>query len=67
MPDERRDITITNGVLRVCCAGHRNLRTYPSDPGRPGVTLRVCRVCGRRHIEMNAEAGEIGMRGSRIG
>ncbi len=67
MPDERRDITITNGVLRICCADVRNLQLYPRDPRRPGVTLRVCRVCGRRHIEMNAEAGEIGMHGSRLG
>lgn len=65
MSDGRENLTLQKGVLRICCADPRNLILQPSDPARPGVTVRVCR-CGRRHIEMAVDPGTLGVRGAAL-
>lgn len=54
--------SITKGVLRVCCATPGNL----GQPERLSTDLvvRVCRECGRRHFEAEAQPGVIGVRGA---
>jgi hypothetical protein len=42
-----------------CLAEPETLEEVEDD--RPDVTVRVCTVCGRRHIEMDAEAFIIGV------
>jgi hypothetical protein len=42
-----------------CLADPDNLEEQDDD--RPGVTVRVCGVCGRRHIEVDAEPLQIGV------
>jgi hypothetical protein len=44
-----------------CCTRAENLVQEPDD--RPNVIVRRCKWCGRRHIEMVAEPGIIGVRG----
>jgi hypothetical protein len=60
-----------------CCKVEANLKLqsadHPEVACRPGFSLRICKgirdgqVCNRRHFELNAEAGIIGMKGARIG
>jgi len=42
-----------------CCSNEKNLI---QDKG-----VKTCQVCGRRHYEMDAEAGVFGLDGARIG
>ena len=41
-----------------CCADDSNL-DLPEEMQREGVTVRVCRECGRRHFEVVAEPGDL--------
>jgi hypothetical protein len=51
--------TFTKGILRPCCADARNLRTLERRPN--GITVKVCRICDRRHYRMRADPGQLGM------
>lgn len=44
--------------MEACCQDEAN-RSDPFviDEDRPELTVTVCRVCGRRHFELDAEAG----------
>jgi hypothetical protein len=42
-----------------CLADPDDLEEVEDD--RPGVTVRVCSVCGRRHIEMEADPFQVGV------
>ena len=49
-----------------CCRTPGNVPLVPDHPdARPerGCVVRVCRVCGARHFEVNAEPGRLGLRG----
>lgn len=37
------------------------------DSGRPGLILRICDQCGRRHFELNVDAGHIGAKMAKVG
>ncbi len=55
-------------ALAECCAVPENLELRPDHPDtRPGLEVRVCRACGRRHFELTLDAGAIGLRGSGMG
>ena len=43
-----------------CLANPDDLEEVEDD--RPGVTVRVCSVCGRRHFEVVAEPLTVGVR-----
>ncbi len=58
--DARAGVTIAAGTVRACCRDTANLEVRES--GRPDVTLRVCRVCGRRHLEVTADPGAVAWR-----
>jgi hypothetical protein len=53
--------TVQRGVLRVCCADPRNL---VPEQLTPSLLVKVCRDCGARHFEANAEPGGYGLRGN---
>ena len=42
-----------------CCKQDSNLEDAP-PVGE--IRVRVCKVCGRRHFEVDAEPGEVGVR-----
>lgn len=46
-------------VVADCCAEEANLEEQPD--GRSDVTIRVCRVCGRRHFEVTVDPAVIGV------
>lgn len=49
--------------MRACCADDRNLRPEPVPPEAPrGTLLRVCVVCGARHIEVIVDPLRFGLR-----
>ncbi len=56
-------------MIQPCCQVQTNLeikevRPLPETNGQKGVvTVRVCRVCARRHIEMAVEPIRIGVEG----
>lgn len=55
---------------RACCRTPGNVPVVPDHPdARPdrGFTVRVCRVCGARHFELQAEPGHVGLMGRRVG
>jgi hypothetical protein len=41
--------------MDACCRDGANRERQPRDPARPGVTIDICRVCGKRHIRMAAD------------
>lgn len=43
-----------------CFANPDDLKETEDD--RPGVTVRVCSVCGRRHFEVDAEPLAMGVK-----
>lgn len=50
---------------KSCCQRMVNLELRPEHPdARPGLSVRVCRVCGCRHFDLAAEPGSFGLRGS---
>jgi len=51
--------------MEPCCADPANLELRDSD--KPDLTLRICRLCGRRHFELSMDAGIIGLTGARLG
>lgn len=58
-------LTTTKGILRLCCADPANLRLLPPDPNSPpGLEVRVCRTCDRRHITMNVDPVHMGITGT---
>jgi hypothetical protein len=59
-PSENADNTVATvkGVLRACCADDRNLVAHPQSSD---LTVRICRVCDRRHYEFGADAGHFGL------
>ena len=53
-------------AVKECCEKVENLVIRTEDQDRPGVTVRRCKICNCRHIEMEAEPGEFGMFGAKI-
>lgn len=47
--------------MQPCCASLENRQPQPIDPARPDVAVAVCRVCGRRHITLEADPGQLGL------
>ena len=48
-------------MKRECCKVDNNLGTEILGKNR---TVRICRVCGRRHFTLDAEAGVYSLRGA---
>jgi hypothetical protein len=63
-----------NKGLEPCCADRANLEVQGAPRqvggmhmGQPSIataTLRVCKVCGRKHHELNVDPVHIGVKGS---
>jgi hypothetical protein len=56
--------TFTQGKLQPCCADRKNLRLQLTLEAlwkrlKRGISTRVCRVCGRRHIRLRAKPGNL--------
>jgi len=49
--------TFVQGHIRECCLQADNLIDVPQD--RPGVTVRKCRICGRRHYRLKADLSNL--------
>ena len=49
-----------------CCQTKINLVAQPPDAARPDVTILVCAVCQRRHIEVTITPGVMGVRGAQM-
>jgi hypothetical protein len=49
------------GELYPCCQEPDNLVLQPQDPTKPGLELRVCGACGRRHFELTVDPVELGL------
>ena len=47
--------------MEDCCANDANL---DATREREDLVVKVCRVCGRRHIEFDVDAGLIGVTGT---
>jgi ATP phosphoribosyltransferase regulatory subunit HisZ len=47
-------------MTRDCCSDQKNLEGRASD--RPDMTVRVCRVCGARHLELTVDPLRLGIR-----
>ena len=45
-------------MIRECCENEENLVLQEKDPERPDVEVRVCKKCDRRHITVEADAGD---------
>jgi len=46
--------------MRVeCCQQETNLELQPQT--RKDITIKVCKVCGRRHFELEVDAGKLGI------
>lgn len=57
-------------AIKKCCRNRENLILQPDHPdvqGKPGLAVRVCRVCGCRHFELALDPGKFGLRGASIG
>lgn len=54
-----QEVTTVNGVLRVCCSLAENLILQPQSSD---LMVRTCRVCGRNHYELGADAGHYSLR-----
>lgn len=50
--------TIVEGTVRECCKDELNLELQPS--GDPSRSIRVCKVCGRKHYRMVLEPAKFG-------
>jgi hypothetical protein len=50
---------------KACCQDATNL-DRSTDPGRPDVVIRICRVCGARHITLRADPGRLGLSGAAL-
>ena len=59
-----KPVTITQGLLRLCCATPSNLRQAERRPD--GTLVLQCRQCGRRHYRMQADPGALGLTGQPI-
>lgn len=53
------------GILRPCCGDGRNLAVVERRPldGKSFAVVRRCRLCGRRHHELNVEPIRFGITG----
>jgi hypothetical protein len=47
--------------MRDCCAESANLRLRPPDPSHPERVVRVCIVCGARHIDVSIDPAAFGV------
>ncbi len=62
-----------NPNINACCADRANLEvkdgprkvlgTHMGIPSKATATLRVCKVCGRKHHELNVDPVRIGVKG----
>jgi len=52
------------GEINDCCKQPENL--IPQPTVKPDLTVRKCRICGRRHFELSVEKGQLGLRGATI-
>lgn len=61
--------TVAGSRLAACCANPANLGVPQLVPGNanPRATVRVCRVCQRRHFHYQAETQHLGMQVGRLG
>lgn len=50
--------TIVQGEIRNCCKEEINLELQPTDS--PDKTVRICKVCGRRHFRMTLGSAKFG-------
>ena len=50
---------LANGQVHECCKVTENLEAEAS--AKPELTIKRCRVCGRRHYRLMAEPGIFGM------
>jgi hypothetical protein len=66
MADSLIPASQVNGILRPCCAMTENLQTLNrfSPEHRYGMIVRQCRACGRKHYELQADPGQIGVTGT---
>lgn len=55
--------TISAGAVKPCCQRPENL---VAERLSADLIVRVCRECGCRHFEANAEPGVYGLRGSAL-
>jgi len=63
--DEANETTIVAGnLIFVCCSKPENLDRV--EKLTESLTVRYCRVCGRRHFEGNAEPGVYNSRGTAL-
>jgi hypothetical protein len=46
--------------VRDCCSDDDNLEEQPTE--RPDMRVRVCRVCGSRHIEVSVDPMQLGVK-----
>jgi len=53
-------VTDPGPTIADCCSDEGNLEEQPDN--RPDVTVRKCRVCGRRHIEVTVDPMTIGVK-----
>ena len=51
--------------MKECCANPDNLEDRPQE--RADLVVKVCRVCGRRHIKLKVEPGKLGATFNRLG
>lgn len=65
-----------NGKIEPCCAEPKNLvvtsvrRVTGQALGRESggqATIRVCKVCGRKHHELSVDPVHFGIKGSGVG
>jgi len=55
---------VGGNIIFPCCNDRANLDK--SEQLGPGLIVRYCRVCGRRHFEAEAEPGRLGLRGANL-
>lgn len=55
-------------AVKECCEKAENLEVRSEDQkDRPDIIVHRCKVCGCRHIMMEAAPGVFGLRGSGVG
>lgn len=59
---------MVQGILRACCGDDRNLQTLSrfSSEHRHGMIVKQCRICGRKHYELQCDPGAMGVQGARM-
>lgn len=51
--------------MEACCQDEANLGE-PQATAREDLVVRICKVCGRRHFELNVDPLRLGVAGGKL-